>query len=176
MQVDLEANTINKTNNFTETLEQANIAFEDVTNHSFNDDGNNFLVGSTLGNNGKLTITPETGIKLTKTMAEGATIPNEPFTFTLSNTTDTKDNTNYPARLIKADGTETNTSIQFTDGRASVQLNPNDVLYIGGMTANTVLKITENETPDYTVESVSGLSADKTVTVLANTAFACRIR
>ena len=169
VQVDLEANTINKTNNFTETLEQANIAFEDITNHTFNDDGNNFLVGSTLGNNGKLTITPETGIKLTKTMAEGATIPSEPFTFTLSNTTDTKDNTNYPARLIKADGTGANTSIQFTDGRASVQLNPNDVLYIGGMTANTVLKITENETPDYTVEAMSGLSADKTVTVLADT-------
>lgn len=37
------------------------------------------------------------------------------------------------------------------------------------MTANTVLKITENETPDYTVEAMSGLSADKTVTVLADT-------
>lgn len=42
----------------------------DTQNHSINDTGYQFYVGASLGNNGKLVIMPETGIKLTKKMAE----------------------------------------------------------------------------------------------------------
>lgn len=165
---DLGGYNIDKTDNTTNTLEDSYVPFVDTTGHSVDDAGYKFYVGATLGNNGKITIVPETGIKLTKTMEDGATTPTETFTFTLTNTTNTADNMSYPAWLVRANGTEVETTVQFSNGTASVQLNPKDVLYIGGMTAGTVMKITENETVDYVVKSTSGISETGTVSIVAN--------
>lgn len=157
-----------KTENLTGTLTESNIPFVDTHNHTVDDDGYEFYVGATLGNNGRLTVTPETGIKLTKSMAADAAAPADSFTFTLTNTTNAADNTEYSAWLIKADGTEVDTVVKFTDGVATVELDPNDVLYIGSMTANDTFRIEENETAAYVAET-TGLSAAGTVTVSANT-------
>lgn len=162
--VNTDGYTVDKSQNLTQTLEQVLTPFVDTHNHSVNDAGYNFYVGSTLGNNGKLTVMPASGIKLTKTMADGATAPNGPFAFTLTNVTSAADNTAYPAWIVKADGTEADTTVKFTNGVATVELNPDDVLYIGGMTAGSTFHIEENETVAYYAESI-GLSATGTVTV-----------
>jgi len=145
------------TDNVTGTLTDVNIPFVDTTNHEVNEEGYEFYVGATLGNNGRLTLMPETGIKLSKAMAEGVAAPNEAFTFNIFNLTDTDDNNTYPAWQINADGTE-DSIITFNGGHTTVRLNAGETIYIGGMTAGTVIQINEAETAEYVVESVSGLT------------------
>lgn len=165
--VNLDGYTIHKSENLTQTLSEANIPFVDTHNHSINDAGYNFYVGATLGNNGKLTVAPETGIKLSKSMADGVAAPDEAFVFDIYNVTNDMDGHIYPAWLVKADGTEVDTSVLFDDGMATVELYAGDVLYIGGMHANETFGIVERETVEY-VASSTGLSAAGTVTVNQN--------
>lgn len=165
--VNLDGYTVHKSENLTQTLSEANIPFVDAHNHSINDTGYNFYVGATLGNNGKLTVTPETGIKLSKAMADGVAAPDEAFVFDIYNMTNDMDGRIYPAWLVKADGTEVDTSVLFDDGMATVELYAGDVLYIGGMHANETFRIVERETVEYVASSI-GLSAAGTVTVNQN--------
>ncbi len=162
--VNLDGYTVDKTENLTGTLGQVHLPFVDTHNHTVNDEGYNFYVGATLGNNGKMTVFPETGIKLTKTMAEGVADPGEEFIFDIFNMTNSVDSNIYTAWLIKADGTEAETKVIFNDGNASVGLNAGDVLYIGDMTAGDTFRIVERETVKY-VATATGLSDSGSVTV-----------
>lgn len=165
--VNLDGYTVHKEENRTGTLTEASVPFVDTANHSVNDAGYQFYVGATLGNNGKMTVTPETGIKLSKTMAAGVADPGLAFVFDLVNTIDTADGSTYPAWLVKANGTTVDTSVFFENGRASVELNAGDVLYIGGMTADDTFRIAERETATY-LATATGLSQAGTVTVNRN--------
>lgn len=165
--VNMDGYTIHKTENLTGTLTEANIPFVDTTDHEINDTGYHFYVGATLGNNGKLTLTPETGIKLTKQMDKDATATTDAFVFTLENLSDADDDTAYPAWMISEHGSEETVTVQFKDGKATVQLHAADTLYIGGMTAGDVFKIEEVETAAY-IASATGLSERGTVTVMQN--------
>ncbi len=165
--VDLDGHSIHKSNNLTGTLTESSIMFVDTHNHSINDLGYQFYVGATHGNNGKLTVIPETGIKLSKTMADGVADPGDAFVFDIYNTTDTADGSIYSAWLIKADGTKVDTSVYFDDGNATVELNAGDVLYIGGMTPGETFRIVERESVAY-VATATGLSQTGTVTANQN--------
>ena len=147
--VNLDGYTITKEENITGTLPDANIPFVDAHNHSVGDLGYNFIVGSTLGNNGRITLTPETGIALSKTMMEGVAIPNAPFSFVISNTTDPGDNGEYNAVLVDQNGNQTSTTVSFSDGSATVAVEAGQTLYIGGMTAGAVYSVEEIQTLDY---------------------------
>ena len=162
---------VNKTTNETGTLTYSNIPFVDTHNHEVGDTGYYFYVGATLGNNGRLTIVPETGIKLTKEMVGTSASTDEPFTFVLTNLTDQKDADVYPAYRVGADETVANTSIAFTGGKATVTLTPGEILYIGGMTPGETIVVEEQETVDYVVQSVNGdASLDKaTIHLIPNT-------
>ena len=71
-----------------------------------------------MQNNGRLTLTPETGIKLTKRMADGVAAPDGSFVFDITNLTDPEANGSYDALHISADGTERETTVRFSDGAA----------------------------------------------------------
>lgn len=162
--VNLDGYIIEKVQNPTDTLTWSNQPFVDTHNHTVNDTGYNFIVGATMGNNGKLTVTPATGIKLTKAMAAGVTAPDTAFTFTIENLTSTSDSGTYAAVLEAADGTQTDTSVAFSGGKATVALKAGQTLYITGMVSGTQYRITEAE-GDYVVESVNGDTTLKTATV-----------
>ncbi len=136
--------------------------------------GKSYYVGATLGNNGRVTIQPETGIKLTKTMANGVAAPSEAFTFNLKNTTNATDNNTYPAMWLRSDGSWENTQVTFANGKAPVAIKAGETLYIGGMTDGDIIEVREEETVDY-IASANGLSTTNTVTVkkneLANVSF-----
>lgn len=149
--------------NLTDTLIWSNAAFVDANNHTVDDTSYSFVVGATLGNNGKLTLMPATGIKLTKEMAEGVAAPSTAFNFTIENLTNTNDSNTYGAILEAADGTQTETDVVFSDGKATVSLLAGQTLYITGLTADTQYKITENETDDYVA-----VTDTVTVTAVAN--------
>lgn len=136
--------------------------------------GKSYYVGATLGNNGRVTIQPETGIKLTKTMANGVAAPSEAFTFNLKNTTNATDNNTYPAMWLRSDGSWENTQVTFANGKAPVAIKAGETLYIGGMTDGDIIEVREEETVDY-IASANGLATTNTVTVkkneLANVSF-----
>lgn len=147
--VNLDGYTVQKAENLTGTLPQVNVPYVDVNGHSVNDLGHRFIVGSTLGNNGKLTLKPETGIEISKTMAQGATAPTEAFDFTITNLTDSKDSGTYAAVIKASDGTQRDTTVRFAQGQATVKLEAGQTMYIGGMTAGTVYTVEEVPTVEY---------------------------
>ncbi len=153
--LNLEVYSATKESNLTGTLTEVNVPFVDTEDHSLGDTGYNFVVGDTLGNNGRLTLTPATGIAITKLMAEGATAPTSAFQFVITNLSDETDNNNYPARVVHADGSQSVTAVQFDNGKATVALNAGETIYIGGMSAGTVLSVTEVETQEYLANTSS---------------------
>jgi len=168
--VNLDGYTVNKAQNVTGTLTQSNIPFVDTQNHSIDEEGYDFYVGATLGNNGKLTLTPETGVKITKKLSSTATATDEAFTFVLTNLTDRSDSSSYPAYIVAVDGNGRDTTVTFSDGEATVALKADETIYIGGMTNGEQIKIAESENADYIVEAVNSTAVqDITVTVTDST-------
>ncbi len=154
--------------NLTGTLIYANLPFVDAHDHTLGDLGYNYIVGATLGNNGKLTLTPETGIKLSKQMADGASAEGS-FHFLLTNLS-ANDNSAYPAYLVDEQGNSAELQVQFSQGEAEVTLEAGQTLYIGGMTDGHQIRIREVESVDYKVESINGEAASEiTVAVESNT-------
>lgn len=167
VRVNLDGYTITKYKNITGTLRNVTIPFVDTHNHSIDDWGYHFYVGATLGNNGKLTVIPKTGIRLTKTMADGVAAPSTPFTFYIYNETNTIDSSTYPVWILDANGNEHYTYVTFTRGSATVELRADEILVIGDMTPGHSFRIEEQETLHYTA-TVTGLSENGTVTVVEN--------
>ena len=147
--VNLDGYTVTKLDNPTGTLTDAYIPFVDAHNHSVGDLGYSFIVGATLGNNGRIDLISATGIALSKTMAEGATQPDVPFHFVITNTSNSADNGEYEARVMDENGNQTVTNVTFADGKATVELYAGQILYIGGMKAGTVYTIEEIQTLEY---------------------------
>ena len=144
--VNLDGYTVTKSENTTDTMPDAYIPFVDAHNHSVGDLGYNFIIGATLGNNGKMELVPATGIKLTKTLADGVAPTDDTFTFTVTgNTSGTVD-----ARLVTGDVTE-DTTVTFADGEATVSLKAGQSLYITGLTPGSYT-VTEETTLTYLPE------------------------
>lgn len=167
--VNLDGYTVTKTHNPTGTLTESNIPFVDAHNHSVGDLGYNFIIGATLGNNGRIDLIPETGIALRKIMAQGSSEPDTAFGFVITNTTNAADHGEYAAVIKTADGNQRITTVAFTDGKATVELYAGQNLYIGGLTPGAVYTVEEIQTLDYipqtaafTVTLTGGQMADVT--------------
>ncbi len=146
--VNLSGYTVSKGVNTTHTLETANQPFVDVYGHNVNDKDHLFYVGATLGNNGKLILDLQTGIKLSKTMAEGTAATDEAFEFVITKSVAAA--STHRALLVESDGTENNVTVSFDgSGIATVELKAGQLLYIGDFTAADVISISEAETVDY---------------------------
>ncbi len=163
VRLDYATYTVNKASNQTSTLTYAAQPFVDYEHPHVAESGHSYVVGSTLGNNGKYTVTPGTGIKISKALAAGTPATETAFEFTVTNTSNASDNKTYNAMLVNAAGTESTTTVKFTSGSAKVNLKAGETLYITGMTAGNVFKVTETETAQYvgnanvsTVTVVSG--------------------
>lgn len=105
-----------------------------------------------LGNNGRLTVTPATGIKLTKLVDETVTDANAVFNFTVELSGGNYDGT---YRFVDANGTYG--TITFTNGKSStIQLKANETVYIIDLPVGANYTVTEtNENTSYKVGSVS---------------------
>ena len=129
----------------TETMDYTLVAFADVTN-------NNYITGYTLGNNGRLTVTPATGISISKTVETEAESGATAFEFTVRDL-NSSENKVYDAVLENAQGERTNRFVTFTNGEAEVLLNAGETLYIIGLDAGRTYEVSETETADYKVVS-----------------------
>ena len=164
--VNLEGYTIPKDPNETNTLDVANQPFVDIYGHNVNDVNHSFYVGATLGNNGKLTLKPQTGIKLSKELADGATATNVPFEFIITN--DDASSGRYDALHVGVDGKENSTYVSFENGVAVVHLYAGEILYIGDLSGDITIK--ETETPKYipTVTVNGAASSNPTTVTIVN--------
>ncbi len=155
--------TVDKTVNATGTLPWRDVPFVDVTNHDVNEDGYYYYVGATLGNNGRVSVTPATGLAITKTVDGTATT--DAFTFVITGT-EADANQSYPARLVAADGTAVEMTVTFgADSKATVSLKNGEGLFISGMTAGRTYIITETDVVDYIVGSVNGDETQQAATI-----------
>ncbi len=159
---------VSKTANNTGTLSDTLMPFVDTHGHTANDTGFYYYIGATLGNNGKLSVMPETGIKLTKVMADGTTAPDTAFEFVITDLNDTTTGKVYTALYVDADGREASGTVTFTQGTAVVRLKAGETLYIGGMSENEEFRIEEKEVAEY-VSSSTGLSNNGTIIPVGNT-------
>ncbi len=154
------ANVISKTDNASGTLGFSHEPFADTNSYAWNDTTHSSVVGVTLANNGRLSMVPETGIRLSKALspdvalAEGEAAP--VFTFDVVYEGQNGDLNAYAYRFddngVLVGGME---QVEFKNGKAEVTLTAGETLYIGGMTSGKV-KVTERDNSlTYTLDSVS---------------------
>ena len=134
-------------NNKTDTLPFAKLPFVDVSGHSVTDTDHSFTIGSTLGNNGKLTLMPETGMKLTKVLAAEAEGSSNRFTFTVSGNT-------ANGQVVRLSESGIEISREALPANGQVTLTAGESVYIIGLTPGSYT-VTENAHDDYSVSAVT---------------------
>ncbi len=117
--------------------------------HPFVDAHNGYVVGAILGNNGRLVVTPATGIKVTKTVEKVNVQAPTSFKFVVTNKTNTSDSNIYKTYHVNANGVVTENIIAFVNGEASFNLQDKEKFYISGLTPGHVFTVTEEETAHY---------------------------
>ncbi len=123
-----------------------------------------FVFGSTLGNNGRLALIPDTGIRIQK-LFEGTDTQNADFIFTV--TGDVADG-EYAAKKTDAAGTVlSEAAVVFQAGAARVTLKAGEAIDILGLPAGVLLAVTEEISEAYMLTATTGL-AGGTVTTAAN--------
>ncbi len=146
---------VEKTANTTGTLGFSAAPFTDINGHNVNDTTHSFVVGATLGNNGKITVPAENGIKITKALAAGTPTTAKRFVFTVTNTANASDSTAYPAQIVNAAGAVTETTVTFANGKGSVLLSAGETVYIGGMTVGNTFTVKEEIDDEYKLQGVT---------------------
>ncbi len=155
----LDGYTVYKSSNPTNTLQDkvgnglSSVPFVDIKGHGVNDPTHNYVVGATLGNNGRITVTPVSGLKISKTV-EGVQGGTDEFVFTISSTRESYGS--YAATKTDANGIQTSTTVRFTRGIATVSLKNGESIVITGISAGNTYVITENATDEYVLKSVNG--------------------
>jgi len=146
-----------KANNETGTLVNVAVPFVDTHNHSLNDAGYNYIIGSTLGNNGRITVTPVTAIAISKDVAVENTSTDAPesFEFVIQGTQADASRT-YDVIIEDADGSQRTGTVSFdANYKAAVELKDGETIYITGLAAGNKYTITETQTRYYTLTTAN---------------------
>ena len=117
----------------------------------------------TFGNNGKLTVTPATGIKLTKTLDSNDS-SNQRFEFKISGA---NANEQYKLTPLNADGSfgETATVKADSNGVITVNLLAGETVYVTGLDAGTYT-VTESDHATYRVLTINGQATETNSTLV----------
>ncbi len=114
-----------------------------------------FYATAFLGNNGLLKMVPAQGIKITKTIEELEPGTNTEFDFTITSSDATEGGT-YEVVRYDSTGAETEETITFANGIASIKVADGDEVYIVGLETGDTFTITEGEHDDYRLVSING--------------------
>lgn len=152
-----------KQNNATDTLEWSlypQVAYDPIQGEE------GYHVVGYLGNNGKITITPAQGIKLTKTVPETVAGADNNFTFqiALSGTTLAR---SYETRLVKTNGTVVSGTATVNGNTIRVTIGAGETLYITGLPAGTVYTVTEEYNAYYVASSANASGTVEEMTIHA---------
>lgn len=156
----LEQFRLNKDENKTGTLEYVTYPF--IYNPTPESDAD-YRSDVFLGNNGRITITPATGIKLTKTIdavEPGTNTNNFEFVIKLTAPQGVALASSYSCVKFDASGNqvgnEFNVSVGNDGTMATIVLANGETVYIKDLPAGTTYEITENAHEDYVVKSING--------------------
>ncbi len=143
-----------KAPNATGTLSQSHVPFVDTTEHVVGSAGTGYYVGTVLGNNGRISVTPATGITVSKAF-EGTDAAQTDFTFSIAGSVPSG---NYEAQKLLADGTVDPSlkTVTFAGGMAAVSLKAGESVTVTGLPANTALTVTEELSDAYKLVQING--------------------
>ncbi len=132
--------------------------FVDVFGHNVADTNHRFVVGATLGNNGRLSVTPATGIEISKALTAGTPADTTTdFEFVISGSAADIGESYDAIRFNGAAGTSDPLTVTFgADAKTTVTLKAGERLFITGMTDGRTYTITENDTVSYVLATVNG--------------------
>ncbi|MBQ1961617.1 MAG: hypothetical protein II357_00830, partial [Clostridia bacterium] len=139
-----------KSSNLTETLEYSDYPFVENP-HDENYDFTQYACISFLGNNGTFTLMPATGIKISKSVPMIIADTDTNFTFDVE--VDGIADGRYRARKVDAAGNTADTTVSFTNGKASVVIGAGESLYIVDLPENAEFSVTERDHDNYGVSS-----------------------
>ncbi len=141
---------VEKAQNLTESLGYYAYPFVVAENDTIN-------VDIKLGNNGRITLVPATGIKITKLVDDVVTGASNNFRFTLTLKDATGANVNGTFNTVLANIDETlgeEGTVTFNDGKATVTVPGGKTLYITGLSDGMAYTVTEVDSEDYKVKTV----------------------
>ena len=156
---------VEKTTNETMTADNSYVpeyTKETATKHH----GNDVVVW--LGNNGKVTKTIVTGIKLTKEVTEAIGNANDTYELTVT-VPDSVNIANVEAIYENGNSAILKNSINNGKNVLSVALKAEETVYISGIPAGTVCEIGENISGDYSIYSIKVGDIESTVTTASVT-------
>ncbi len=165
-----------KTANNTDTLDYS--MFGSVESHTDTDltdgDDSYYYVDVILGNNGRISVTPATGIAIAKTVDSTVTDTNAEFTFTVSaNEPATFTDGTYITMKLDAHGNESYGLVEFTNGvSGELKIKADEKIYVvgipaGNYTVNEVLNGQYKVSQIDNIPVTAGISST-VVTVVAN--------
>ncbi len=128
-------------------------------------DDSYYGVGILLGNNGKLTVTPSTGLVISKTVDETVSDANALFSFTVKS--DAVGSGTFLATYVDGAGNERSTLVTFTDGvSAPLVFKAGEQVYLTNLPEGDYT-VTEDVSGDYRVKSINGsaVTGEDSVTV-----------
>ncbi len=151
-------NRAEKTDNVTDTLEYS--GYPTVELAYTDGEVDHYYVDAVLGNNGKLTVIPATGLKITKKLTAAVPDTSTNFTFNIKSS-NTSDNSTYPTLFVYEDGREMSGYISFVGGEASFMLRPEQSLFIVDLPENVSYTISETKNDAYTIDTINGQNVDQ---------------
>ncbi len=126
-----------------------------------------FYAGAVLGNNGKLAIKPGTGFEIIKNF-EGAGSDDTAFTFDITSTPSVSDGS-YRAQFTAIDGTVSETTVAFADGKASVSLKVGERIAVIGFDSGVSFDINEEKSNSFKLVKINGAAAASTSATVTTT-------
>ncbi len=151
---DADAAEITKADNASGTLSFSHEPFADANGYAYDDTSHSSVVGVTLANNGRYVLEPDTGIRITKSLATSAASTTDKFTFEVSYAQQAGDLEAFAYRYVGEELIGSLETVEFRGGVATVELLAGETLYIGGMTDGEVT-VTEKTSFDWVVQTVS---------------------
>ncbi len=175
--VNLDGYFIEKSADHTNTLTYSDMPHVRLPNAATNT--TTLIVGATLGNNGRIKLNPTTGLMVKKQVThdhpQGAESRDTKFTFWIRTEDESELGKEYPAAILRADGTldELDTKFKFEDHgqdpngytiRGSFEISEDETFYLYGMEggkAYTVWEVPKGPESGYTIDTINGQSANE---------------
>jgi len=153
---DLHSGHLHKSENTTSTLLWS---LYPASSYESSGTAQGYHVFNYLGNNGKVTVTPAQGIRLSKTVSEVVENGPDSFDFTIALSVDGT----FDYRLVNSNGTYTEGTLRTNNKEISVTVSDGQVLYISGVPTGAEYYVVEEYTPEYVGSSTNqrGIVAEK---------------
>lgn len=138
-------------------------SYPEVAHHT-SEGHNGYHILSYLGNNGKITVEPAQGIKLTKTVSESVNNAPKSFDFEIG-LSGASLASSYPVYIERANGSTESLNTAVVNGKLTVTISDGDVAYITGLPTGVQYSISELYNSFYTAHSTnsSGIIAKHTI-------------